>query len=118
MGPDHAEMLSSLPALPNAECRDHYEPDIFFPEDYRDMAERAQVAAQALAACSICPEVDACFRFGMEKENVSYGIYGGTLSGERMALARRRGRVAALAIQEAKRLRRRIKIMEDDRDVA
>lgn len=118
MGPEHAEMLSNLPALPMAECRDHYDPDIFFPEDYRDIAERTQTTAQALAACSICPERNACFQFGMEKENLSYGIYGGTLAGERLAMAGRRGRMAALQIQEAKKLRRKIRILEDERDVA
>lgn len=106
MGPDHAESLVSLPVLPEAACRNHPTPDVFFPEDIRNFTDRVFAAASAFATCHACPIQAKCLAFGLEKENLRYGIYGGLLPGERLALVKSRSKGSATLIQEAKKLRR------------
>lgn len=38
----------------------------------------------ALSLCSICPIKEACLAEGMKLQNIDYGIWGGTLPGERL----------------------------------
>lgn len=42
----------------------------------------------ALSICASCPMTEACLAEGMKDENIDNGIWGGTLSGERILKAR------------------------------
>lgn len=49
---------------------------------------KARMIARTLAAlsiCSICPIKDACLAEGMKAQNIDFGVWGGTLPGERLA---------------------------------
>lgn len=107
MGPDYAEYFAELPAMPEAACRNHPNPDFFFPEDIRNFEQRVFASASAFAACDSCPIQAKCLAFGMEPENIRYGIYGGLMPGERLTLAKKlSGRINNTLIAEAKKVRR------------
>lgn len=77
-------------------CFGHENPDMWF-SDTSDQAgsgapsasesnRRLSEALQALAICDTCPAdaKAACLILGMKPENLDNGIWGGTLSGERL----------------------------------
>jgi len=79
-------------------CTTHGEPDLWFsdvPESIRDtgrltIKEKQDTVARAIVALSICNKCDvkaACLTEGMKPENIEHGIWGGTMSGERILLA-------------------------------
>jgi hypothetical protein len=72
-------------------CRDHDNPDLWFPEIGRGsfgMKEKLQKLAiecnAAMAICKSCPVKAECLEEGMKFENRSYGIWGGLMAGERL----------------------------------
>lgn len=80
----------------NGLCTGHSDPDLWFSDTletrgsgrapkaaHEAMLERAQ---QALAICSKCPIIKECLEEGMKSENIDNGIWGGTLSGERLLM--------------------------------
>ena len=73
-------------------CTNSVDPDIWFPEFAGGTVARSrvdEVAYQvnyALSECATCPAKDRCLDDGMRPENISYGIWGGLLAGERLAL--------------------------------
>jgi hypothetical protein len=75
--------------ITRAACRDA-EPELFFPES----PQAGNAIAVALAFCRACPVRSACLERALDHPE-PYGIWGGTLPGERAELARRRGRVPA-----------------------
>jgi hypothetical protein len=66
----------------------------------------------ALSICAICPAKKACLEEGMKPQNLEYGVWGGTLPGERIVLTNRSlnssdtvNRIAfAKQVREAERL--------------
>lgn len=53
---------------------------------------KARMVARTLAAisiCSICPIKEACLAEGMKPQNIDFGVWGGTLPGERLAMTTR-----------------------------
>lgn len=51
------------------------------------LQEAMNNSLQALKICTRCPVRRECFVEGMRKENLDYGIWGGTMSGERLIMA-------------------------------
>ena len=80
----------------NGLCTGHDNPDLWFSEIESDSKGRPSNAElrvainnsrQALAICKVCPVKDECLTEGMKPENLDHGIWGGTLTGERVVLA-------------------------------
>ena len=68
-------------------------PDMWFPDAPQGRIGRQKMialgenVAQAIAICNRCPRQEACLDEGMQSKNLSYGIWGGKLAGERILLA-------------------------------
>jgi hypothetical protein len=81
----------------NGLCNGHSNPDLWFSDSIESdrqgrpvkaiVVEAIRNSRQALAICKACPVKDECLVEGMLPENIDYGIWGGTLSGERLLLA-------------------------------
>jgi hypothetical protein len=79
-------------------CSNSDNPDLWFSETTDEtgsgripMAVKQRMindALLALSICSSCPITQACLAEGMKDENIDNGIWGGTLSGERILKAR------------------------------
>jgi hypothetical protein len=65
-------------------------PDTWFPEFDSNRPSRAKLLElsssikYAKQSCSTCPISDDCLIEGMKDENLSHGIWGGLLAGERI----------------------------------
>ena len=79
-------------------CTGHDDPDLWFAdvaEPTRDtgkftIKEKQAIVNNAIVALSICGKCDVkteCLAEGMKPENLEHGIWGGTMSGERILLA-------------------------------
>ena len=71
-------------------CTGHENPDLWFPEQpehrpsiIKNVALATEIN-EALSICRTCPKIDDCYEEGMKPENISYGIWGGTMAGERL----------------------------------
>jgi hypothetical protein len=81
----------------NGLCYGHDNPDLWFSDSIESdkqgrptkdaVVTAVRNSRQALAICKVCPVKDECLAEGMLPENIDYGIWGGTLSGERLLLA-------------------------------
>lgn len=81
----------------NGLCYGHDNPDLWFSDNIESekqgrptkdtVVTAVRNSRQALAICKVCPVKDECLAEGMLPENIDYGIWGGTLSGERLLLA-------------------------------
>ena len=83
----------------NGTCLSHDNPDLWFAGEV-DLADptssvntnsleaRRQVenAITALSICRNCPAKDNCLEIGKIGDALDYGIYGGTMAGERLAM--------------------------------
>ena len=83
----------------NGTCLSHDEPDIWFAGEV-DLADpnssvntnspeaRKQVedAITALSICRNCPAKNDCLEIGKSGDSLHFGIYGGTMPGERLAM--------------------------------
>lgn len=73
-------------------CHGDSNPDAWFPEVPRgnfSKSNQEKVGAEtrrAIALCNSCNQKQACLEEGMKEENLSYGIWGGMLAGERVML--------------------------------
>lgn len=105
-------------------CTGSSDPDLWFSDSVdRSVSKgrplgkelKAKMVARSVAAlsiCAICPIKEACLAEGMKQQNIDYGIWGGTLPGERLLMAGRSAkstdtinRVAyAKQVREAERL--------------
>lgn len=65
-------MVQTLPALPDALCRGHGDPDLWHPE----RSNRRQEFA-AISICRRCPVQVSCLGFAQRAHPMS-GIWGGT----------------------------------------
>ena len=86
----------------NGTCLSHDNPDLWFAGEV-DLADpnssvntnsveaRKQVenAITALSICKNCPAKDNCLEIGKSGDSLHYGIYGGTMPGERLAMVGR-----------------------------
>ena len=86
----------------NGTCLSHDDPDLWFAGEV-DLADptssvntnsleaRRQVenAITALSICRNCPAKDNCLEIGKSGDSLHYGIYGGTMPGERLAMVGR-----------------------------
>ena len=74
-------------------CTGSQTPDDWYPElgsgahsPKRVEKFKAKVRA-TIELCNTCPIQQACLEQGMEKENLPFGIWGGKLAGQRLAMA-------------------------------
>lgn len=78
-------------------CTDDENPDAWFPtvpNGGREATKLQRMAPEiryALGLCASCPVQDKCLEEGMKTENLAYGIWGGRLAGQRIAIAKERG---------------------------
>ena len=81
-------------------CKQGDDPDLWFSEENEiegrrggPTAEEVQATIdrtiQAIQICNTCKVKDLCLQEGMREENLTYGVWGGMMSGERMLLARK-----------------------------
>jgi hypothetical protein len=87
------KMISELKGL----CSGDKNPDAWFPTvpngGRPDTILRYMVPEirYAINMCSRCPIQQDCLKEGMKPENLAYGIWGGLLAGQRIAIAKVRG---------------------------
>ena len=58
-------------------CKGDVNPDLWFSNTLNNVI-------RAITICSYCPATKACKTEGMKPENIDHGVWGGTLSGERL----------------------------------
>ena len=86
-------MISQL----QGSCTTDDNPDLWFPTVPNGglwslkIRKIASEVRYAMNICSSCPIKEKCLEEGMKVENLAYGIWGGTLAGERIAIAKERG---------------------------
>ena len=74
-------------------CYGDENPDAWFPEipqgfpSPKNQVTLKDETLRALALCNSCPKKQACLEEGMQDKNLAYGIWGGTLAGERVMLS-------------------------------
>ena len=86
----------------NGTCMSHDNPDLWFAGEVdltdstssvntNSIEARKQVdnAITALSICKNCPAKDNCLEIGKSGDSLYYGIYGGTMPGERLAMVGR-----------------------------
>ena len=84
----------------NGLCVNHNDPDLWFAGETdllstntsvnaNSPATKAEVekAIAALSICKNCPAKDNCLQLGSQGTQIYYGIYGGTMAGERLVVA-------------------------------
>jgi len=78
-------------------CTGDSNPDAWFPELTRGNPSDTKMLAlaievrRAIGECYTCPNQAQCLEEGMQPKNLSYGIWGGRLAGERMLMADEQG---------------------------
>ena len=78
-------------------CTGDENPDAWFPELTRGNPSDTKMLAlaievkRAIGECYTCPNQAGCLEEGMKPKNLSYGIWGGRLAGERMLMADEQG---------------------------
>lgn len=84
----------------NGLCVNHDDPDLWFAGETdllstntsvnaNSPATKAEVekAIAALSVCKNCPAKDNCLQLGSQGTQIYYGIYGGSMAGERLVVA-------------------------------
>ncbi len=87
-----------MPSITEGLCVGHSDPDLWFSDTIEAEGsgrrpahieqEMTTRALEALAICNRCPAKQECLAIGMSEEHFDNGIWGGTLSGERIAIKR------------------------------
>jgi hypothetical protein len=78
-------------------CTGDSNPDAWFPEMTQGNPSDSKMLAlatetrRAIYECYTCPNKDECLEEGMQPKNLSHGIWGGRLAGERILMADERG---------------------------
>ena len=99
----------------NALCAGAKYPDWWYPATTNHITyEEIGMASMALEICDACPIREQCLEVGMQEEDIHYGIWGGLLTGERLALrakltGRRLTNADTMAVSGARIVRERIK---------
>ena len=86
----------------NGLCVKHDDPDLWFAGEVdltdpnssvntNSQATKLEVekAIKALSICNNCPAKDNCLELGKRGEQIYFGIYGGTMAGERLLMVGR-----------------------------
>ena len=86
----------------NGLCVKHNDPDLWFAGEVdltdpnssvntNSQATKLEVekAIKALSICNNCPAKDNCLELGKRGEQIYFGIYGGTMAGERLLMVGR-----------------------------
>lgn len=79
-------------------CYTSDDPDLWFSEEIEVIGRRGgptndekehmiKRTLKALAICDKCPIISDCLAEGMRLENLNYGVWGGTMAGERLVMA-------------------------------
>lgn len=84
----------------NGLCVNHDEPDLWFAGEIDLLSTNTSVNANspvakaevekaiaALSVCKNCPAKDNCLQLGSQGTQIYYGIYGGSMAGERLVVA-------------------------------
>jgi len=105
-------------------CSGNPDPELWFSDSFDDSAKQGRPSGKqvkgkmiartlvALSICSICPVKEACLAEGLKQQNIDFGIWGGTLPAERIAMTTRskksteylKRRNFARQVREAERL--------------
>ena len=71
-------------------CTTHDNPDLWYPEvpmgrptESKNRMLALQVS-EAVSLCNQCPSQSSCLEFGMKPEDLSHGIWGGKIAGQRV----------------------------------
>lgn len=73
------QFYANLPLLPNAACRSHPSPEIFFPIS----AEEIEACLPLVrATCNACVEKEPCLEYALSHQ-INHGIWAGKTPGER-----------------------------------
>ena len=78
-------------------CSNDDNPDAWFPtvpnggKPSTILRRMAPEIKYAINVCRSCPVREKCLEEGMKPENLAYGIWGGLLAGQRIAIAKRQG---------------------------
>ncbi len=88
--------------ISNGLCVKHDDPDLWFAGEVdltdpnssvntNSQATKLEVekAIKALSICDNCPAKDNCLELGKRGEQIYFGIYGGTMAGERLLMVGR-----------------------------
>ena len=82
-------------------CTGSSDPDLWFSDTPDQLPGKrgvvttkmkARMVARTVAAlsiCAICPSKKSCLEEGMKPQNIEYGVWGGTLPGERIPMTGR-----------------------------
>lgn len=71
----------------NALCAGATYPDWWYPPTTNHITlDEVATAGMALEICAACPIREQCLEVGMQGDDIYYGIWGGLLAGERLAL--------------------------------
>lgn len=79
-------------------CHTSDDPDLWFSEEIEVIGRRGgptndekeymiKRTLTALSICDKCPIKSDCLTEGMRLENLNYGVWGGTMAGERLVMA-------------------------------
>lgn len=83
--------------LSKGNCNSHENPDLWYPTQPNGgrastvLTNLALEIKEAVGLCNSCPVKDSCLDEGMKPVNLAYGIWGGLLPGERIAIADEQG---------------------------
>jgi hypothetical protein len=77
----------------SAACAGTAMPDAWFPEMNYLTNDELVLTDLALRTCQSCTIIDKCLQVGMQEDDIKYGIFGGLLAGERLALRHKLSRV-------------------------
>lgn len=87
----------NIPDLPGAACKDHPDPDLFFPGPGQGGRQKRD---KAIAICEGCPVREACLEVALEWDrnhepiDWTYGVWGGTTRDDRKKMLKEKNRVA------------------------
>jgi WhiB family redox-sensing transcriptional regulator len=73
------EFFPALPLLPDASCRNIFNPNIFFPDSKEQEAKCLPIVR---TICAGCPERKECLDYAL-KESIPHGIWAGTTPAQR-----------------------------------
>jgi hypothetical protein len=98
----------------HASCADTQFPDAWFPDNNGKMTrDEYELVRMAIRICDGCPVREECLTVGMQDEDIRFGVWGGLLAGERLAIRHKTtgyplGKLDRLAVAGAKATRKKL----------
>ena len=86
------DQIPLLPSLPNANCREIEDPDVFFPVSKEEEARSLEVTS---IICGNCRDRKECLEFALS-EQIPYGIWAGKTPEQRKILRPAKGRAKGM----------------------